>query len=89
MLVMVCRLQDYCSVVNSSEDPHLLCSGVEHLLRDAKDNTIGTLSTNVDRMVGGLSTLKSRLLEVKQYLELVVAGKLPVNHDLIYNLQVN
>lgn len=89
MLVMICHLQDYCSVVNSSKGPHLLYSGVEHLLRDAKDNTIGTLSTNVDRMVGGLSTLKSRLLEVKQYLELVVAGKLPVNHDIIYNLQVD
>ena len=66
----------------------LMTAGVEHLLRDAKDNTIGTLSTNVDRMIGGLGTLKSRLLEVQQYLELVVAGKLPVNHDIIYNLQV-
>lgn len=63
-------------------------SGVEHLLRDVKDATISTLTTEVERMAGGLRTLKSRLLEIQQYLELVIAGKLPVNHDIIYNLQV-
>ena len=52
-----------------------------------KDATISTLSTEVDRMAGGLRTLKSRLLEIQQYMELVIAGKLPVNHDIIYSLQ--
>ena len=58
-------------------------------MRDVKDNTISTLSTNVDRIVSGLGSLKSRLLEVQQYLELVIAGKLPANHDIIYNFQVS
>ena len=54
-----------------------------------KDATISTLSTEVERMAGGLKTLKSRLLEIQQYLELVLEGKLPVNHDIIYSLQVS
>lgn len=65
------------------------CPGVEHLLRDVKDATISTLSTEVDRMASGLKTLKSRLLEVQQYLQLVLDGKLPVNHDIIYSLQAS
>jgi hypothetical protein len=63
-------------------------AGVEHLLRDVKDATISTLSTEVERMAGGLNTLKARLLEIQQYLELVISGKLPVNHDIVYSLQV-
>lgn len=61
--------------------------GVEHLLRDVKDATISTLSTEVERMAGGLKTLKSRLIEIQQYLELVLQSSLPVNHDIIYSLQ--
>ena len=60
---------------------------MEHLLRDVKDATVSTLSTEVERMSGGLKTLKSRLIEIQQYLELVLKGKLPVNHDIIYSLQ--
>ena len=62
-------------------------AGVEHLLRDVKDSTISTLATEVGRMVTGLKGLKARLLEVEQYLQLVLAGKLPVNHDIMYQLQ--
>ena len=65
----------------------MLSAGVEHLLRDVKDATVSTLSTEVERMAGGLKTLKSRLIEIQQYLELVLKGKLPVNHDIIYSLQ--
>lgn len=38
-------------------------------------------------MVTGLKGLRSRLLEVKEYMEAVLAGKLPVNHDIMYQLQ--
>ena len=62
-------------------------AGVEHLLRDVKDSTISTLATEVGRMVTGLKGLKARLLEVEQYLQLVLGGKLPVNHDIMYQLQ--
>lgn len=61
---------------------------MEHLLRDVKDATISTLSTEVERMSGGLKTLRFRLIEIQQYLELVLKGRLPVNHDIIYSLQV-
>lgn len=67
----------------------MLYTGVEHLLRDVKDATVSTLSTEVERMAGGLKTLKSRLIEIQQYLELVLKGKLPVNHDIIYSLQAS
>jgi 26S proteasome regulatory subunit N8 len=61
---------------------------VEHLLRDVKDATVSTLATEVGRMVTGLRGLKSRLSEIQHYLSLVVAGTLPVNHDILYQLQV-
>ena len=63
--------------------------GVEHLLRDVKDANISTLSTEVGQMVTGLRGLKSRLLEIREYLDAVLAGKLPVNHDIMSNLQVD
>ncbi|KAK9811573.1 hypothetical protein WJX72_006225 [[Myrmecia] bisecta] len=61
--------------------------GVEHLLRDVKDSTVSSLTTEVSRMVTGLKGLRSRLLEIQEYLELVLQEKLPVNHDIMYNLQ--
>jgi hypothetical protein len=63
--------------------------GVEHLLRDVKDATISTLSSEIGDMVTGLRGLKSKLLEIREYLEAVVEGKLPVNHDIMRNLQVS
>ncbi|KAI8377638.1 maintenance of mitochondrial structure and function-domain-containing protein [Radiomyces spectabilis] len=61
--------------------------GVEHLLRDIKDNAVGTLSTRINSQLESLSGLQGRLEEIRDYLQKVVAGKLPVNHQIIYNLQ--
>ncbi|KAL1930035.1 hypothetical protein VTP01DRAFT_1189 [Rhizomucor pusillus] len=61
--------------------------GVEHLLRDIKDNAVGTLSTRISAQLGSLAGLQGRLEEIRDYLEKVVSGKLPVNHQIIYNLQ--
>ncbi|KAI9318413.1 maintenance of mitochondrial structure and function-domain-containing protein [Dichotomocladium elegans] len=61
--------------------------GVEHLLRDIKDNAVGTLSTRISSQLGSLAGLQGRLEEIGDYLKKVVAGKLPVNHQIIYNLQ--
>jgi 26S proteasome regulatory subunit N8 len=61
--------------------------GVEHLLRDVKDATVSSLSSQVEEMVTGLKGLRIRLLEIKGYLEAVIAGKMPVNNDIIKNLQ--
>ncbi|RUS30291.1 maintenance of mitochondrial structure and function-domain-containing protein [Jimgerdemannia flammicorona] len=61
--------------------------GVEHLLRDIKDNAVGTLSTRVTDQLHSLKGLQARLEEIRDYLGKVVAGTLPVNHQIVYNLQ--
>uniref|UniRef100_A0A9J8C9E5 Proteasome 26S subunit, non-ATPase 7 n=1 Tax=Cyprinus carpio carpio TaxID=630221 RepID=A0A9J8C9E5_CYPCA len=61
--------------------------GVEHLLRDIKDTTVGTLSQRITNQVHGLKGLNSKLLDIKSYLEKVATGKLPINHQIIYQLQ--
>lgn len=63
-------------------------TGVEHLLRDVKDATISTLSTDVSGKLQALEGLKNRLCEIQQYLEHVLSGKLPTNHDIMMYLQV-
>jgi len=61
--------------------------GVEHLLRDVKDTTVSTLSTQVSERISSLSGLETRLREVQKYLKLVVDGAVPVNHSILYLLQ--
>ena len=61
--------------------------GVEHLLRDIKDNAIGTLSTRVTDQLNSLKGLQSRLEEIREYLQKVVNHQLPINHQIIYYLQ--
>jgi len=61
--------------------------GVEHLLRDIKDMTAGTLSQNITRQVQGMKGLESFLKDIHRYLNEVVNGDLPVNHTIIYLLQ--
>jgi 26S proteasome regulatory subunit N8 len=61
--------------------------GVEHLLRDVKDNTVSTLATRVSEKMSSLDGLEKRLRETKRYMELVVDGSLPVNHEILGHLQ--
>ncbi|KAL6301829.1 Mov34-domain-containing protein [Sparassis latifolia] len=61
--------------------------GVEHLLRDIKDSTTTTLATRVSEQLASLRGLQSRLSDIQKYLTDVVAGKMPVNHQIVYNLQ--
>lgn len=61
--------------------------GVEHLLRDIKDNAIGNLSTKITNQLNSLRSLQLRLENIRDYLEKVVSGQLPINHQIIYNLQ--
>uniref|UniRef100_G1SVT4 26S proteasome non-ATPase regulatory subunit 7 n=1 Tax=Oryctolagus cuniculus TaxID=9986 RepID=G1SVT4_RABIT len=61
--------------------------GVEHLLRDIKDTTVGTLSQRITNQVHGLKGLNSKLLDIRGYLEKVATGKLPISHQIIYQLQ--
>merc|ERR1712018_859509 len=61
--------------------------GVEHLLRDVKDTTVGTLSQKVTNQLMGLKGLEMKLKDMHTYLEQVVDGKLPMNHQISYLLQ--
>lgn len=61
--------------------------GVEHLLRDVKDNTVSTLATQVAEKITSLQGLEERLVEIKKYMDLVVDGTLPVNHEIMGLLQ--
>lgn len=67
------------------------CPLTSHLLhtiyRDIKDTTVGTLSQRITNQVHGLKGLNSKLLDIRSYLERVTAGKLPINHQIIYQLQ--
>ena len=63
-------------------------TGVEHLLRDVKDTTISTLATEVTGKLTALKGLDARLQEIRSYLDLVIEGKLPLNHEILYHLQV-
>jgi len=61
--------------------------GVEHLLRDVNDPSVSSLANQIKSKTAALSGLKAQLLEMKAYLENVLAGKLPVNHQIVYNVQ--
>jgi 26S proteasome regulatory subunit N8 len=61
--------------------------GVEHLLRDIKNASASTLAVRVGDKISALKGLAARLREISAYLTSVVDGKLPMNQDIIYNLQ--
>ena len=61
--------------------------GVEHLLRDVKDNTVSTLSTKVSEKLQSMRGLKARLEEIKSYMDKVVDGSLQMNHEIMGHLQ--
>lgn len=61
--------------------------GVEHLLRDVRNSATGTLAVRLSKQLGSLRGLKARLQEISAYLQAVVAGRAPVNHEIIGELQ--
>lgn len=61
--------------------------GVEHLLRDIHNITVGSLSQRITNQLQGLKGLSVKLVEIRNYLEHVAHGKLPINHAIIYELQ--
>lgn len=61
--------------------------GVEHLLRDVKDTSVSTLSTQINGKLSSIKSLISHLQEMHKYLENVCNGKLPLNHQIISNMQ--
>jgi len=61
--------------------------GVEHLLRDIKNASASTLAVRVGDKITALKSLAMRLKDISEYLKQVVAGKLPMNKDIVYQLQ--
>lgn len=61
--------------------------GVEHLLRDVNDPSVSTLANQIKHKSAALNGLRAQLLDMKSYLENVLAGKLPANNQIVYNMQ--
>jgi len=61
--------------------------GVEHLLRDIRNITVGTLSQQITNQQASLKGLHVHLQDIQKYLDQVGEGKLPVNHTIMYHLQ--
>ena len=61
--------------------------GVEHLLRDVKDTSISTLATQVSSKHRSLQSFISHLQEMHSYLHYVSIGRLPLNHQILSQLQ--
>jgi len=61
--------------------------GVEHLLRNIRDTTVGTVTDRVTAKLTSLKGLKKRMEEMYAYLDDVVKGNLPPNPKIIYNMQ--
>lgn len=61
--------------------------GVEHLLRDIRDQAAGNLSLRVTQTYQSLLGLHQKLREIASYLDKVYQKKLPINHTILGKLQ--
>merc|ERR1712137_949034 len=61
--------------------------GVEHLLRDVKDASVSNLTTSIQEKVNSLKSLNEHIKEMEEYLNNVSSGKLPMNHQIINQIQ--
>ena len=62
--------------------------GVEFMLKDINDpNRVGLVSKIINDKEQSLLALIKKLTEIKKYLANVVSGKIPVNVQIIYNIQ--
>lgn len=61
--------------------------GVEHLLRDIRDTTTASVVDKVHAKFASLRGLQSRMETMTKYLDDVLAGRVPLDHRIIYNMQ--
>jgi 26S proteasome regulatory subunit N8 len=61
--------------------------GVEHLIRDIRDETVGDTSNEVKEIRDSLNMYEKNLMAIEEYLENVITGRMGCNHDLICFLQ--
>lgn len=57
------------------------------MYRDIQDKTVGTLSQRVASQIYSLQGLQTHLEGIRDYLEKVAMRKLPINHQILYQLQ--
>lgn len=61
--------------------------GVEHLLRDVVDRSVGSVTEKVESHLLGIRELKERLALISNYLRSVRDGTLPLNHEITASIQ--
>ena len=62
--------------------------GVEFMLKDINDpNRVGSVSKIINDKEQSLKALIKKLTEIKTYLTNIISGKIPVNAQIIYNIQ--
>lgn len=72
------------SLIESEEAEEI---GVEHLLRDVKDEVLTGVSGKVANKLDSLCSLERQLDQIEVYLGKVIAGELSINHQINYALQ--
>lgn len=55
--------------------------------RDIQDKTVGTLSQRISTQCHALEGLQRHMEQIQEYLEKVLAGQLPLNNPILYQLQ--
>jgi 26S proteasome regulatory subunit N8 len=63
------------------------CKFFFNYFRDIKDTSVGSLSQRITNQLMGLKGLHSHITDINSYLQKVSSGQLPVNHQIIYQLQ--
>eukprot|EP00708_Paratrimastix_pyriformis_P003607 GAFH01002392.1.p1 GENE.GAFH01002392.1~~GAFH01002392.1.p1 ORF type:complete len:360 (-),score=140.60 GAFH01002392.1:107-1150(-) len=61
--------------------------GVEHLLRDVQDSTVTSLHARILQKCSSLRALRTHLQEIQNYLDEVLAKRLPINQNILALLQ--
>lgn len=72
------------SIIEAEEAEEI---GVEHLLRDIRDQAAGSLSLKVTQNYQSLLGLHQKLAEISTYLDKVYKQQLPINHTILGKLQ--
>jgi 26S proteasome regulatory subunit N8 len=72
------------SIIEAEEAEEI---GVEHLLRDIRDQAAGSLSIRITDQLKSLQGLQQKLREIIGYLEKVSSGVLPINNEILGKLQ--
>ncbi|ODV61553.1 proteasome regulatory particle lid subunit RPN8 [Ascoidea rubescens DSM 1968] len=72
------------SIIEAEEAEEI---GVEHLLRDIRDQAAGNLSLKITNQLQSLNGLNKRLKNILNYLNKVINKELPINHVILGKLQ--